>query len=395
MGSDRPFLNARYGAFGTTVFAEMSALAETTGSINLGQGFPDEDGPPEVLEAAVEAIRSGRNQYPPGTGVGELRRAIADHQKRFYGVDLDPDTEVLVTAGATEALAAAVIALCDQGDEVILFEPFYDSYKAAVSIAGARPVAVPLDPPGWTFDPDRLAAAVTPNTRLVIVNSPHNPTGAVFAREQLEAIAAICTEHNLLAVTDEVYEHLVFDGSHLPLSTLPGMAERTVSISSAGKTFSVTGWKVGWATGPPPLVAAVRTVKQFLTYVNAGPFQPAVATGLALPDAYFAGAASALRQRRDILCAGLEAAGMEVHRPAATYFVVADISPLGEKDGRDFCLGLPARSGVVAVPASAFYDNPSAPRPLVRFAFCKRLEVLEEAARRLALIRNAKPPRRR
>jgi N-succinyldiaminopimelate aminotransferase len=395
MGTDRPFLNARYGAFGTTVFAEMSALAETTGSINLGQGFPDEDGPPEVLEAAVEAIRSGRNQYPPGIGVGELRRAIADHQKRFYGIDLDPDTQVLVTAGATEALAAAVIALCDQGDEVILFEPFYDSYKAAVSIAGARPVAVPLDPPGWTFDPDRLAAAVTPNTRLVIVNSPHNPTGAVFAPEQLEAIAAICTEHNLIAVTDEVYEHLVFDGSHLPLSTLPGMAERTVSISSAGKTFSVTGWKVGWATGPPPLVAAVRTVKQFLTYVNAGPFQPAVATGLALPDAYFAGAASALRQRRDILCAGLEAAGMEVHRPAATYFVVADISPLGEKDGRDFCLGLPARSGVVAVPASAFYDNPSAPRPLVRFAFCKRLEVLEEAARRLALIRNAKPPRRR
>ena len=393
MSPREPYLAPRLRGFGTTVFAEMSALAQATGAINLGQGFPDEDGPPEVLEAAVEAIRGGRNQYPPGIGVPELRQGIADHQKRFYGIDLDPDTQVLVTAGATEAITAAVISLCDRGDEVILFEPFYDSYKAAVAIAGARPVAVPLEPPDWTFDPERLAAAVTPNTRMILVNSPHNPTGTVLPADQIEAIARVCTTHDLIAVTDEVYEHLIFDGTHLPLATLPGMAERTVTISSAGKTFSVTGWKVGWATGPPALVAAVRTVKQFLTYVNAGPFQPAVAAGLALPDAYFAGAASALRERRDILCAGLEAAGMGVHRPAATYFVVADISPLGEKDGREFCLDLPSRCGVVAVPASAFYDDPAAPRPLVRFAFCKRLEVLEEAARRLALIRNATPPR--
>ena len=387
------FLVPKFQAFGTTVFAEMSALAVKTGAINLGQGFPDEDGPPEVLEAAVDAIRGGRNQYPPGIGVPELRQAIAAHQKRFYDIDLDPDTQVLVTAGATEAITSAVIALCDQGDEVILFEPFYDSYKAAAAIAGAKPVAVPLEPPDWTFDPERLAAAVTPNTRMILVNSPHNPTGTVFASEQLQAIATVCTTHDLIAVTDEVYEHLIFEGTHVPLATLPGMADRTLTVSSAGKSFSVTGWKVGWATGPPALVAAVRTVKQFLTYVNAGPFQPAVAAGLALPDAYFAGAASALRERRDILCAGLETAGMEVHRPAATYFVVADISPLGEKDGRDFCLDLPARCGVVAVPASAFYDDPVAPRPLVRFAYCKRLEVLEEAARRLALIRTATPPR--
>ena len=383
----RPLLNRRYQAFGTTVFAEMSALAERTGSINLGQGFPDEDGPPEVLEAAVEAIRTGRNQYPPGPGVAELRRAIAGHQNRFYDVDVDPDTQVLVTAGATEAITAAVIALCDHGDEVILFEPFYDSYKAAIAISGARPVAVPLEPPDWRFDPDRLAQAITPNTRLILVNTPHNPTGSVLARDQLEALARICTERDLLALTDEVYEHLIFEGRHLPLATLPGMAERTLTVSSAGKTFSVTGWKVGWVTGTPALVGAVRTVKQFLTYVNASPFQPAVAAGLGLPDSYFEGAASALRARRDILCAGLEAAGMEVHRPAATYFVVADIGPLGEKDGREFCLELPSRCGVVAVPASAFYDDPAAPRPLVRFAFCKRLEVLEESARRLAQLR--------
>jgi N-succinyldiaminopimelate aminotransferase len=381
----RPLLNPRYGAFGTTVFAEMSALAERTGSINLGQGFPDEDGPPEVLEAAVEAIRSGRNQYPPGPGIPELRTAIAAHQKRFYGIDIDPDTEVLVTAGATEAITAAVISLCDTDDEVILFEPFYDSYKAAVAISGAKPVAVPLEPPAWKFDPERLAGAVSRNTRMILVNSPHNPTGSVMSRDQLEAIAQVCVEHDLIAVTDEVYEHLIFDGgTHVPLATLPGMAERTISVSSAGKTFSVTGWKVGWVTGPSQLVAAVRTVKQFLTYVNAGPLQPAVAVGLALPDSYFEQAAASLGLRRDILCSGLGAAGMQVHRPAATYFVIADVSRLGERDGRELCLLLPERCGVVAVPASAFYDDPTAPRPTVRFAFCKRREVLDEAARRLA-----------
>ena len=392
MTGPNPYLAERFRAFGTTIFAEMSALAAATGAINLGQGFPDEDGPSEVLEAAVDAIRSGHNQYPPGIGIPELREAVADHQRRFYGIEVDPDDEVLVTAGATEAITAAVIALCEAGDEVILFEPFYDSYKAAVAIAGARPVAVPLEPPDWKFDPDRLAAAVTNNTRLVLVNTPHNPTGSVLSNDQLEDIARICRDRDLLALTDEVYEHLIFDGTHVPLSTLPGMAERTLTVSSAGKTFSVTGWKVGWVYGPAELVSAVRTVKQFLTYVNAGPFQPAVATGLGLPDSYFKGAASALRERRDILCAGLEAAGLGVSPPEATYFVVANISPLGERDGRDFCLSLPARCGVVAVPASAFYDDPTAPRPLVRFAFCKRREVLEEAARRLALIGKATPP---
>ena len=383
-GDRQPYLAARLQGLGTTVFAEMSALAERTGSINLGQGFPDRDGPSEVLEAAVDALRSGRNQYPPGPGVPELRQAVSAHQKRFYGLEFDPDREVLVTAGATEAITAALLALCETGDEVVVFEPFYDSYGAAIAMAGAQRRVVPLEPPEWTFDPDRLRAAVTPRTRVVMVNTPHNPTGKVFSAAELETIAAVCRDHDLLAVTDEVYEHLIFEGRHVPLCTLPGMADRTVTISSAGKTFSFTGWKVGWVCGPAALVAAVRTVKQFLTYVNGAPFQPAVAAGLGLPDSYFTTAARSLQDGRDRLCRGLEAAGFTVFEPAATYFVIVDAAPLGGADGAAFCRALPERCGVVAVPAAAFYDDPRVPRSLVRFAYCKQPEVLDEAARRLA-----------
>ncbi len=393
MGSQRADdLVPRMRGFGTTVFAEMSALADRTGAINLGQGFPDQDGPREVAEAAVAAIRAGHNQYPPGPGILELRQAIARHQDRFYGLQYNPEDQVLVTAGATEAITAAVLAFCDAGDEVVVFEPFYDSYGAAIALAGARRRVVPLEPPAWTFDPDRLAAAVTPATRLILLNSPHNPTGKVFSRAELETVAEICRRHDLLAVTDEVYEHLIFEGTHVPLCTRDGMAERTVTVSSAGKTFSFTGWKVGWACGPPPLVAAVRTVKQFLTYVNGAPFQPAVAAGLDLPDEYFAGAAAALRQGRDRLCAGLAEAGFEVFRPHATYFTIAGVEALGAADGVAFCRDLPYRCGVVAVPAAAFYDDPREPRPLVRFAFCKQPGVLDEAVRRLARLGRAQPP---
>jgi N-succinyldiaminopimelate aminotransferase len=377
---------------GTTVFAEMSALAERTGSINLGQGFPDRDGPPEVAEAAVAAIRAGRNQYPPGPGIPELRAAVAEHQRRFYGIDLDPDQGVLVTAGATEAITAALLGLCEVGDEVVVFEPFYDSYGAAIAMAGAQRRVVPLDPPEWSFDPARLAAAVTPRTRLILLNTPHNPTGKVFSPAELDLIARCCLENDLLAVTDEVYEHLVFEGRHVPLCTLPGMAERTVTISSAGKTFAFTGWKIGWASGPAPLVTAVRTVKQFLTYVSGAPFQPAVAAGLGLPDDYFAGAAKALQAGRDRLCAGLAEAGFEVFESHATYFAITDVTGFGQSDGVEFCRTLPERCGVVAVPAAAFYDDPRQPRPLVRFAFCKQADVLDRAVNRLARLRGRKSP---
>ena len=387
MNRRQAYLAARLQGLGTTVFAEMSALAEATGAINLGQGFPDTDGPAEVAEAAVEAIRRGANQYPPGPGIADLRLAVSEHQKRFYGLETDPDTEVLVTAGATEAITAAVLALCETGDEVLTFEPFYDSYTAAIAMAGAHRRVVPLQPPDWSFDPAQLAAAVTPRTRLLLLNTPHNPTGKVFSVEELDAVGRICVEHDLIAVTDEVYEHLVFDGQHVPLASRPGMAERTLTISSAGKTFSFTGWKIGWVTGPSALVAAVRTVKQFLTYVSGAPFQPAVAVGLRLPDSFFASAAWSLRERRDRLCAGLVAAGFAVHVPAATYFVVVDTGPLGYLDGAALCRDMPAACGVVAVPAAAFYSDPRAPTPLVRFAFCKRPEVLDEAARRLGSLR--------
>jgi N-succinyldiaminopimelate aminotransferase len=379
----------RMRPFGTTIFAEMSALATRTGSVNLGQGFPDTDGPPEMLEAAARALRSGHNQYPPGPGLPQLRTAVAEHQRRFYGLSYDPDGEILITAGATEAIAAAVLGLCEPGDEVVCFEPFYDSYAATIALAQAvvRPVTLRPDADGrYGFDPDELTAAFSSRTRLVLLNSPHNPTGKVFTPEELARIAALCQEHDAVAVTDEVYEHLVFSDAstvHTPLSTLPGMRERTLRISSAGKTFSCTGWKIGWVSGPRPLVAAVTRVKQFLTYVNGGPFQPAVATALALPDSYYHEFASTLERKRDLLVQGLRAAGFHTNACEGTYFVTADIRPLGATDGVRFCLDLPQRCGVVAIPAQVFYAEPAHGAHLIRFTFCKRDEVLHEAVTRL------------
>ncbi|PGH49560.1 aminotransferase [Streptomyces sp. Ru87] len=387
MGSQgRPLLNRRLAEFGTTIFAEMSALALSTGSINLGQGFPDTDGPEEIREAAVRALRDGRgNQYPPGPGVPELRAAIAGHQQRYYGLGYDPDSEVLVTAGATEAVAAALLALLEPGDEVIALEPYYDSYAAGIALAGGVRVPVTLRPADGSYhlDLDELRAAVTPRTRLILLNTPHNPTGTVLTREELAAIAELACERDLLVVTDEVYEHLVFDGEHIPVACFPGMRERTVSISSAGKTFSFTGWKVGWVTGAPELVTAVRSAKQYLTYVSAGPFQHAVAEALRLPDSYFTALREDLRGKRDLLVDGLTEAGFAVYRPAGTYFVTTDIRPLGFDDGFAFCRALPERCGVVAVPTAVFYDHREQGAPFVRFAFCKRRSVLSEASARL------------
>ncbi|HMK13015.1 MAG TPA: pyridoxal phosphate-dependent aminotransferase, partial [Acidimicrobiales bacterium] len=367
--SDRvPYLASRLQGFGTTIFAEMSALAVETGSVNLGQGFPDTDGPPEVLEAAIDAIRSGQNQYPPGPGTPELRHAIAEHQRHWYGLEFDPDTEILVTAGATEAIASALLSLCEPGDEVIMLEPYYDSYAACIAMAGATHRLVQLSPPGYTFDADALRAAVTPRTRLLLINSPHNPTGKVLSREELTTIAEVCIEHDLIAVTDEVYEHIVFDGEHIPLATLPGMRDRVVTISSGGKSFSCTGWKIGWVCASAPLVTAVRTAKQFLTYVNGGPFQHAIAVGLALPDERINALGIELREKRDRLTAGLMSAGLTVYPSAGTYFVTVDIRSVGEHDGYAFCRSLPERCGVVAVPNVVFYDDVAAGSPLVCFA---------------------------
>jgi N-succinyldiaminopimelate aminotransferase len=374
--------------FGTTVFATMTALALEHDAINLGQGFPDTDGPPEVLEAAVEAIRSGRNQYPPGPGVPELLRAVADHQERFYGLRVDPASEVLVTVGATEAIAATVLALVRPGDEVVTFEPYYDSYAATIALAGGVRRTSVLRFPDHEVDEASLRAAFSERTRVVLLNTPHNPTGKVFDRDELELVCDLAREHDAWVVTDEVYEHLTFDGArHVPVATLPGMWDRTLTISSAGKTFSTTGWKVGWVTGPAAAVSAVRAVKQFLTYVGSGPFQPAVAVGLGLPDDVYAGVAGSLQDQRDRLVAGLRRAGLEVSVPGGGYFVVADAAPLGAVDAMDFCLGLPSRAGVVGVPVSVFHDDPDAARTLVRFAFSKRPSVIDEACRRLAALR--------
>ncbi len=382
-------LVGRMRPFGTTIFAEMSALAVRTGAVNLGQGFPDTDGPPEMLAAAVTALRNGDNQYPPGPGVPALRAAIAEHQRRFWGLDSDPDGEIVVTAGATEAVAAAILALCEAGDEVVCFEPYYDSYAASIALAGAvrRPVTLRPGPDGrYAFDEGELRAAFGPRTRMVLLNSPHNPTGKVFTAAELATIAGLCLDHDVYAVTDEVYEHLVFTDAaepHRPLAALPGMRERTLRISSAGKTFSCTGWKVGWATGPATLVSALLRVKQFLTFVNAAPLQPAVAVALGLPDGYFTVFRENMQARRDQLVAGLTDAGFGVLPSEGTYFVTADIRPLGGTDGIAFCRELPERAGVVAVPTQVFYDHQDAGRHLVRFAFCKRPDVITEAVSRL------------
>lgn len=385
-----------------TIFAEMSALAARTGAINLGQGFPDEDGPAEVLDAARRAIGEGLNQYAPGTGLPVLRQAIAAHQERFYGLAVDPDREVLVTAGATEALAATLLALLEPGDEVVTLEPFYDSYAATIALAGARHRTIALRAPQFQPDPEELRAAITDDTRIVLINNPHNPTGTVLPRETLEVIVELAERHDAIIVTDEVYEHLTFGVTHVPVATLPGATGRTVTISSAGKTFSTTGWKIGWLTASPELVEAILAVKQFLTFTNGTPFQAAIAVGLGLPDSYFDDLALTLRAKRDILSAGLTAAGFEVSSPEGSYFVVADAARLGFPDAADFCRRLPDLAGVVGVPISAFVadEHKSDYASLVRFAFCKQIPVLERAAERLAALTpppvvppTAEPPR--
>jgi len=385
----RDVLTTKLKGVGTSIFAEMSALADEAGAINLGQGYPDTDGPSEVLEAAVDAIRSGENQYPPGAGTAVLRRAVADHQQRFYGLVHDPVGEVLITAGATEAVAGAMLGMLDAGDEVVVFEPMFDSYAAVVALAGGRVAPVLLRPEpggGYRFDPDELRRAVTARTKVILLNTPHNPTGKVFDAEEMELVATVARDHDLVVVTDEVYEHLAFPGAtHVPIATLQGMADRTLTISSGGKTFSTTGWKVGWACGPAELVSAARAAKQFLTYVNGAPFQPAIAVGLGLGDGFFAGLAPALAAKRDRLVDGLVAAGFAVHPAEGTYFTTVDIRPVQvDGDGMGFCRSLPDRCGVVAVPCEVFYERPEQGRHLVRFACCKRDEVLDESAERLA-----------
>ncbi len=385
---------ARLQGFGTTIFAEMTALAERMGAINLGQGFPDVDGPAEIVEVAARALRDGPNQYAPGPGTPELRRAVAEHQRRFYGIDLDPDRQVQATVGATEGIAAALLGLVEPGDPVVVFEPYYDSYAAGISMAGGERRTVPLRAPDLGLDVDALLRAVrgdgdAPAARFLLLNSPHNPTGKVFARDELERIAAVCRDHDLIAICDEVYEHLAFDAEHVPLATLDGMAERTLTVSSGGKTFALTGWKVGWATGPEPLVRAVGAAKQYLSFSGHGPLQRGIAHGLGLPYAFFADARDALRAKRDRLCAGLEAAGLEVLRPQGGYFATVDVRSIGEQDGYAFCQALPERAGVVAVPTVVFCDDEAVGRPLVRFAYCKRDDVIDEAASRLAGLRSA------
>lgn len=383
-GVSEPRRSARVSAIPPTVFAEFSAVAVSTGAINLGQGFPDADGPAAVVERAVEALRGGANQYAPGIGVPALRRAVAAHQRRRYGIDLDPDTEVAITTGCTEAIAGALLGLVDPGDEVVLLEPYYDSYRAVLEMCGGVRVPVTLRAPDFRLDVAALRAAITPRTRLVLLNTPHNPTGTVLTRAELEAVAALAVEHDLVVVTDEVYEHLVFDGSeHVPLATLPGMFERTLTLSSVGKSWSLTGWKVGWASGPADLVGAVVAAKQWLTFTSGAPLQPAVAYALEQHHEWPGELARSLQTRRDQLCEGLAAAGLAPYVPQGTYFVTTDVSHLGWADGREFALALPARAGVVAVPTQGFYDS-DAGRHLVRWAFCKQPDVLAEAARRLA-----------
>jgi N-succinyldiaminopimelate aminotransferase len=385
----------RLRPFTSTIFAEMTALAASTGAINLGQGFPDEDGPAAMLEVAREAIATGVNQYPPGPGTPELRAAIASARLRDHGQAFDPDTDVLVTVGATEAIAASILALADAGDEVVMLEPYYDSYQAVVAMAGAKAVAVPLirDADGrFALDGDRLAAAVTDRTKLLLINTPHNPTGTVLTHEELACIADLAIRHNLTVVTDEVYEYLVYDEArHIPMGTLPGMAERTLTVSSAGKSFNVTGWKIGWVCGPASLVAAVRAAKQFLTFVGGAPFQPAVAHALRSEREWVAELRGSLQRKRDALCAGLKAAGLDVSVPSGTYFVQADIRSLGERDGMEFCRALPGRAGVAAVPTQVFYDDPAAGAHLVRFAFCKKDDVIARAAERLTELGRVSP----
>jgi N-succinyldiaminopimelate aminotransferase len=375
---------ARLQGIPGTIFSEMSALAVRTGALNLGQGYPDRDGPASVVEAAVAALREGANQYAPGIGIPPLRHAIAAHQARHYDLDLDPDRQVVVTTGATEGIAAALLGLVDPGDEVVVLEPFYDSYTAMIQMAGGVRRPVTLRAPDFRLDAAELRAAVGPRTKVLLLNSPHNPTGTVLTRLELEAVADVAREHDLVVVTDEVYEHLVYDDhEHVPLATLPGMFERTLAVSSAGKTFSFTGWKVGWATGPEPLVRTVEAAKQWLTFTSGAPLQPAVTHALDHESGYYTGLAKELEAKRDSLCEGLRRLDMDVYVPEGTYFVTSDVSRYGYRDGLEFCTTLPERAGVVAIPSQFFYDDAEEGRHKVRWAFCKEQATLDEGVRRL------------
>lgn len=381
---------ARVRDMGTSIFTEMTELARRTGAVNLGQGVPELASPDALLKDVAEAVLSGNNQYPPAVGFPALREAVAEHQLRRYGLDYNPAGEVLITTGATEALASALLALCDPGDEVLAFDPCYDAYAADARLASARLVAVPLvsDGDGFALDADALRAAVTARTRVLVLNTPHNPTGKVFTAEELGAIAEIAQEHSLTVVTDEVYEHLVYNGvAHLPIASLPGMRERTLTISSAGKTFSVTGWKIGWVSGPAPLVAAVAAAKQFLTYASGTPYQEALARALGSVEEWAADLRETLRHNRNLLSDGLTRAGLRPYRADAGYFLQADVRPWGYADGVTFCRELPERAGVVAIPTSAFYESADAPVWLVRFSFCKQEESIRTAVEQLITAR--------
>ena len=383
----RPALAGRLQGFGTTIFTEMTRLAQEHGAVNLAQGFPDFDGPEFVKEAAVAAIRRGHGQYARMSGISEIHAALAAKYRRDYGLDYAEGAELTVTSGATEAIFAAIQGTCDPGDEVILFEPYYDSYRASVAMAGAVPRFVTLHAPDWRFDPGELERAFTARTRAILVNTPHNPTGRVFSREDLETVARHCIERGVLCLTDEVYEHILYEGEHIPMAALPGMRERTITISSFGKTFSLTGWKIGWAAAPPPLTAAVRAAHQFITFATAMPLQHAAAAALSIGREYYEGLASSYRRKRDYLVEELRGLGFDVRPPAGTYYVCAGIRPLGFEDDVAFCRHLIENIGVAAIPPSVFYENTRYGKDYVRFAFCKKDETLKEAVRRLGALR--------
>ncbi len=371
-----------------SIFGEMSRRALETDSINLGQGFPDTDGPLELKEEVVRCLTEGiGNQYPPAHGFPQLRQAICEHQARFYGLPLDPDTDAVVTTGASEAISASLLALVESGDEVVMCDPAFDVYRAAVDLAGATPVGVPMTTTDLRPDIEAIALAITPRTKVLLLNSPHNPSGVVFTREEMIALANLAITHNLVVISDEAYEHLWFDNhQHIPMATLPGMFERTITIGSGGKSFSFTGWKVGWATGPANLIHAVRTVRQHLSFVSGGPFQLAIAHGLRFPDTYFDDFRQDLTDKRDQLAVGLASAGFSVLPTEGTYFITTDISGLGFTDGLDFCQQLPELSRVVAIPHQVFYGDPRNGTNHVRWAFCKKPEVLAEATDRLQVL---------
>ena len=383
-------LTSRLQGFGASIFAEMTALAVSTGSINLGQGFPDYDGPTEVLQIAREQISAGNNQYPPGIGMPDLRLAVSEHQERFWGLTYDRDSEILITMGATEALAGALLGILNDGDEVIVFEPLFDTYAGCIALSGAQMVPITLRPQTsgrYEFDADELRKSITPKTRMILLNSPHNPTGSVFTLEELQTIAAVAIDNDLIVISDEVYEHLIFDNKkHIPIATLPGMFERTITISSGGKSFNTTGWKIGWACAPAPLIAATRMAKQLFTFAGGSPFQPAIAAGLRLPDQYFQALASDLQHKRDVLMNALDACDLAPITPEGTYFITADVrGRRPDGDGVAFCRELPLLAGIVAIPAAVLYDprHESEGRHLVRFAFCKELTTISRASDQL------------